>query len=171
MTNTMIRRARPQDAVTLSDLGRRTFSQTFAHLYPPADLTSFLVTAYAVEKMAAELVDPDTAVWLAEDGDTPIGYAVAGACSLPHPDVTTTCGELKRIYLLESHRGGGLGSKLLSTSLDWLERTGRRRLWIGVWSGNLGAQRLYERHGFAKVGEYGFKVGQTTDHEFILRRG
>ena len=30
--------------------------------------------------------------------------------------------------------------------------------------------RFYERQGFEKAGEYGFKVGQTTDREFILRR-
>jgi RimJ/RimL family protein N-acetyltransferase len=39
-----------------------------------------------------------------------------------------------------------------------------------VWSENHGAQRFYAREGFEKVGEYGFKVGRTVDHEFILRR-
>jgi ribosomal protein S18 acetylase RimI-like enzyme len=43
-------------------------------------------------------------------------------------------------------------------------------IWIGVWSENLGAQRFYARRGFEKVGEYGFPVGKTLDHEFILRR-
>ena len=55
--------------------------------------------------------------------------------------------------------------------LAWLERDGQRQLWIGVWSENHGAQRLYARHGFAQVGTYEFVVGQTRDHEFILRRG
>jgi diamine N-acetyltransferase len=145
MRNTTIRRARPHDAETLTALGRLTFSQTFQHLYPAADLASFLATAYAPEKIAAELVDPDTAVWLAEENGEAIGYAVAGRCGLPHEDVTSSCGELKRIYVLENGRGGGLGSRLLATALEWLERTGRRRIWIGVWSENLGAQRLYER--------------------------
>ena len=54
-------------------------------------------------------------------------------------------------------------------ALDWLARPGRM-LWIGVWSKNLGAQRLYARHGFQKVGEYKFAVGNTRDDEFILRR-
>ena len=46
-----------------------------------------------------------------------------------------------------------------------------RRLWIGVWSENLGAQRLYARRGFEQVGTYAFAVGRVRDHEFILRRG
>ena len=55
-------------------------------------------------------------------------------------------------------------------SLDWLEKPGRM-LWIGVWSENFGAQKLYGRLGFEKVGEYEFPVGGTRDREFILRRG
>jgi RimJ/RimL family protein N-acetyltransferase len=43
-------------------------------------------------------------------------------------------------------------------------------VYIGVWSGNAGAQRLYARHGFEKIGEYDFPVGQHLDREFILRQ-
>ena len=57
------------------------------------------------------------------------------------------------------------------THLDMLDHRPGRRLWIGVWSKNFGAQRFYERLGFAKVGEYEFPVGQTRDQEFILSRG
>ena len=55
-------------------------------------------------------------------------------------------------------------------ALVQLERDGPRRLWIGVWSENLGAQRFYERHGFHRVGEYEFPVGRVLDLEFILCR-
>jgi ribosomal protein S18 acetylase RimI-like enzyme len=171
MTKTTIRRAEAVDAAVLADLGARAFAATFGHLYPPRDLESFLAEAHAVEKVAAELANPATAAWLAErDGDA-IGYAIVGPCALPHADVTPSCGELKRIYVLAEGRGDGLGSRLMDEALAWLERDGPRRLWIGVWSENLGAQRLYERLGFRKVGEYGFRVGDTIDREFILRRG
>ena len=58
---------------------------------------------------------------------------------------------------------------LMQASLDFLNRL-QRPLWIGVWSENLGAQKLYGRHGFVKAGEYEFHVGKTRDREFILRR-
>jgi GNAT superfamily N-acetyltransferase len=100
-----------------------------------------------------------------------IGYALAGPSKLPHPEVTASCGELDRIYLKAGRQGGGVGGRLLDEALAWLERDGPRRLWIGVFSENLGAQRLYARRGFEKVGTYDFVVGETRDHEFILRRG
>lgn len=170
MSQALIRRAEAHDAEALSRLSAETFSATFAHLYPPADLEAFLDEAYAVERSRGHLTDAATATWLMEQDGEAMGYALAGPCGLPHPEVTPGCGELKRIYLLSAFQGGGRGSRLLQTALDWLEAEKTGDLWIGVWSGNLGAQRLYERMGFSKVGEYTFRVGATLDHEFILRR-
>ena len=65
----------------------------------------------------------------------------------------------------------GLPYEDIAEVMDWLQSDGPRAVWIGVWSENFGAQRFYERHGFEKVGEYYFPVGETRDLEFILRRG
>lgn len=166
-----IRRATPADAEALSRIGAETFTETFGHLYPPQDLSAFLEAAYAVDKSRRDLEDPDKAAWLVEADGAVVGHALAGPCDLPHDEVTPACGELKRLYVLKAFQGGGTGSRLLAETLVWLERDGPRRLWIGVWSENYGAQRLYERMGFEKVGEYDFIVGETRDREFILRRG
>jgi len=170
MTATL-RRATINDADTVSSLGARTFSETFAHLYPAQDLETFLAYAYGLERTRNDLADPAKAAWLLEDDGEAIGYALAGPCGLPHPDAWPEHGELYRIYVLKSHQGGGRGSVLLNAALDWLEQDGPRPLWIGVWSENFGAQKLYGRLGFQKVGEYHFPVGETKDLEFILRRG
>ena len=166
----MIRRAGPADAAVLSALGARTFTETFAHLYPPDDLKAFLADAYGLERTRVDLADPRKASWLVEEAGEPIGYALAGPCALPHPDVTAASGELKRIYFIKGRQGGGLGRRLFADVIAWLQSAGPRDVWIGVWSENHGAQRFYERQGFSKVGEYGFAVGSTVDHEFILRR-
>ena len=100
----------------------------------------------------------------------PIGYVTASPAHLPHPDVAPGDGEVQRLYILQGHQGGGSGTALLRTALDWLERGGPRTLWIGVWSENYGAQRFYARHGFEIVGEYSFMVGDHADRELITRR-
>ena len=165
-----IRRATPDDATTLSSLATRTFTQTFGHLYPAEDLASFLADAYPPEKQAVILGHPDYAVWLLEDEGEAVGHAAAGPCGLPHADVRRGDGELKRLYVLASHQNGGWGGRLFDEAERWLLRDGPRTLWVGVWSENLGAQRFYARHGFAKVGTYEFPVGRVRDLEFILRR-
>ena len=166
-----IRRATVDDAAALSSLAARTFTETFGHLYPPEDLAFFLADAYPAEKQAVILAHPDYAVWLLEDdAGNAVGHAAAGPCGLPHPDVRPGDGELKRLYVLAAHQNGGWGGRLFDEAERWLLRDGPRTLWVGVWSENLGAQRFYARHGFAKAGTYEFPVGRVRDLEFILRR-
>lgn len=165
-----IRRATVDDAATLSSLAARTFTETFGHLYPRQDLDAFLAEAYAVERQATILAHPDYAVWLLEDGGSAVGHAAAGPCGLPHADVAAGDGELKRLYVLASHQNAGCGGRLFAEAERWLLRDGPRTLWVGVWSGNAGAQRFYARQGFVQAGTYEFPVGRVRDLEFILRR-
>ena len=171
MTETTIRKAGKADARVLAALSAETFTAAFVHMYAPDDLKRFLRSAYSLRKTRRLLTDPAMGVWLLEAAGLPVGYAVAGPCSLPNPAVTPTCGELKRLYILPAWQGGGRGARLLETALAWLERDGPRTLWLGVYSENFGAQRLYERHDFEKVGEHTFTVGARVDHEFTYRRG
>jgi ribosomal protein S18 acetylase RimI-like enzyme len=165
---TSIAVATAADAADLALLARDTFSETFGHLYPPEDLAAFLAK-YTPQTFLDFMADPAQRVWIARESGGAIGYAHAGACELPHKEVTPGCGELKRLYMRKGTQKNGSGSALLNDALTWLTKPGRK-LWIGVWSENYGAQKLYGRHGFEKVGEYEFIVGNTRDREFILRR-
>ena len=165
-----IRRATPDAAGTLSRLSARTFTETFGHLYPPEDLAAFIAEAYAEDRQRVILSHPDYAVWLLEDGGEAVGHAAAGPCGLPHPEVRAGDGELKRLYLLAAHQGEGWGGRMFDQAMAWLQRNGPCALWIGVWSGNEGAQRGYARRGFQRVGEYLLPVGRARDLEYILRR-
>lgn len=164
-----LRPATPDDAAVLALLGHETFVETFGHLYPESDLQPFLAATYTPATFHRFIADPLQALWVAELNGKAVGYAHAGPCALPHPDVTPACGELKRLYVHSGAQGHGLGNTLLATTLAWLTKPARD-VWIGVWSENIGAQRLYARHGFVKTGEYEFVVGTTRDREIILRR-
>lgn len=170
MNGTVIRRATPEDAPALAELGAVTFIESFGQLYAPADLQAFLEESHSVAAYAKALANPDYALWVAEQDGRAIGYAQAGPCGLPHADVKPEDGELKRLYLLKSAQNGGVGAALFEQALAWLERDGPRTLWISVWSENFGAQRFYGRYGFEFAGEYAFIVGEQRDREFMYRR-
>jgi len=165
-----LRRAGNADADRLAALAARTFTDTFGHLYPVADLASFVTQTYTAAAYRALLADPEHAIWLLEQGGAPVGHAEAGPCKLPHPRVSPGDGELRRLYVLSSLQGRGLGASLMQAAMDWLLRNGPRPLWLGVWSENLGAQRFYARYGFQHAGEYQFVVGHTCDRELIFTR-
>ena len=166
-----IRRAARTDAATLRELAIATFVETFGHLYPPEDLAAYLQTEQTVTTYRRLLRDPAVAIWLAVTTEgTLVGFITAGPCKLPVPQREYTAGEIRQLYLQAAVQGMGVGSRLLRTALDWLSARGHSPLYIGVWSENFGAQRLYGRHDFEKIGEYDFPVGKTLDREFILRR-
>jgi ribosomal protein S18 acetylase RimI-like enzyme len=166
----VIRRATLEDADALGRIGRRTFVDTFGHLYPAEDLQAFLRESHEAGAYARYLADDRYALWLLEDDGQAVGYALAGPCGLPHPDVAPGDGELKRLYLRQSEQNGGVGRALMDAAMGWMERDGPRPLWISVWSENAGAQRFYARYGFSFAGEYEFPVGEQRDREFMFRR-
>lgn len=164
-----IRRAAASDATALAQLAEVTFTETFGHLYPLDDLASF-VKSFTPAACLKILGDPRMAYWLiGAEGRPAAGFALAGYCKLPVPNLEPTAGELYQLYVRATHQQTGLGTRLFETALAWLEQH-YSPLYIGVWSNNHGAQRFYGRYGFVKVGEYGFQVGKTIDHELILGR-
>ncbi|MGD8287888.1 MAG: GNAT family N-acetyltransferase [Gemmatimonadota bacterium] len=166
-----IRPATSADASAVATLAARTFTETFGHLYPANDLRTFLASWKTETNYAQLITDPEVFVALATaDEGRPVGYVVAGGCKLPVDDLEPAAGEVRELYVLGSHQGRRLGTRLLETALDWLAEGGRSPLYVGVWSENDGAQRLYGRYGFDKVGEYDFPVGEQRDREFILKQ-
>ncbi|OAQ24221.1 N-acetyltransferase GCN5 [Linnemannia elongata AG-77] len=171
MSSMNLRRATPEDASVLAELGALTFTHTFGEMYSSKDLQDFLTTTYTAEKHLIPLNDPRESFWLLEDdNDQALAFGWAGACKLPVSDLESNAGEIKRLYVHPDHQGKKLGSLVFKRMLDWLGDEGFEPLYIGVWSENHGAQRLYARYGFEKFSEYEFPVGNHHDREFIFKR-
>jgi ribosomal protein S18 acetylase RimI-like enzyme len=77
------------------------------------------------------------ATWSGQD----IGYCVSTITS----DAT---GEVDSLYVMPSHRGGGVGHALMSTAMDFFARQPVRSIVVEVISGNDAAQHFYARYGF-----------------------
>ncbi|WP_027810304.1 GNAT family N-acetyltransferase [Burkholderia cenocepacia] len=172
----LIRVATLADAIPLAELKRDTFRETFLQDgfgidYPPHDLAEYETRTYSVAAITGQLTDPQCRTWVAEGDDgTLVGYAHAGPCKLPHPDVADGSGEIHQIYLRRGTQGTGAGRALFDAALEYLAATRPGPVWLGVWSGNAKAIAFYEKAGFKRVGTYDFKVGESTDLEFIYRR-
>jgi GNAT superfamily N-acetyltransferase len=170
----VVRAARVEDAEALAVLGRETFIDTFVDgfriPYPPEDLSAYLERSFSVTKTREMLLDDTQAWWVAERDGEVVGFANAGPNTLPHPEGRPSHAELRRLYISRRAQGFGLGTRLLEAALSWMEVHTDGPLWIGVWSGNLKAQKLYAAYGFTKAGEYKYPIGTWLDDEFILRR-
>ncbi|KAG0216270.1 hypothetical protein BGX28_004636 [Mortierella sp. GBA30] len=168
-----VRQAIPDDAPKLAQLGALTFTHTFGHMYAAKDLQVFLESNYTIEKHIKAINDPRESFWLLEDDENDgeiLAFGWVGTCTLPVANLESNAGEIKRFYVHPDHQGKKLGSRLFKKMLAWLEEKEYSPLYLGVWSENYGAQRLYARYGFKKVGEHYFVIGNHRDLDFIYKR-
>jgi ribosomal protein S18 acetylase RimI-like enzyme len=72
--------------------------------------------------------------------------AIAGYSAVGHGENDTAAIEL--IAVAETHRGKGIGEKLVNGSLAWMAERGVRDAYVRTMGHNVTAQRLYQRCGF-----------------------
>jgi GNAT superfamily N-acetyltransferase len=161
------RNAAPADAAMLADLGRRTFTETFGHLYDPEDLALFLQT-HTEDRWLAELRVPDFSVRLVEGDEGPVGYAKLGPPSLPF-EPRGPCIELRQFYVLKPWHGAGVSQELMRWALEQGKQRGAMEMYLSVFVDNHRARRFYERYGFQFVAPYAFMVGSHADEDHIMR--
>jgi ribosomal protein S18 acetylase RimI-like enzyme len=163
------RDANMDDAAELADIGRETFVETFGHLYPPADLKSYVADTYSIERMERDIDSPDVEVRIAFSGRRMVAYCKIGPVKLPIEVGPEPSLELHRVYVYQARQGVGVGRILLAWAIERARKRGAKNLFLGVWESNDRAIKMYESRGFEKVGAYKFKVGDTLDDEIIMR--
>lgn len=167
MTGLVYRDANVADAEALADLGRRTFTETFGHLYRPEDLAAFL-ESHSAERWAQELADPALAVRIVEDEGGPVAYAKLGPPTLPF-EPRGPSAELRQFYVLGPWQGQGISHALMAWTIDQAKAKGAKDLYLSVFVDNHRARRFYDRYGFEYVGDYAFLVGTHADLDHVMR--
>jgi RimJ/RimL family protein N-acetyltransferase len=94
--------------------------------------------------LAARLADPDTLLWIAEEGGAAVGQV--------RVDLGDGTGTVS-IGIAPAHRGRGVGSAVLQAMLAEIERDPRaRRLRAVAHTENAASLRAFERVGFRRQG-------------------
>jgi ribosomal protein S18 acetylase RimI-like enzyme len=163
-------RATPIDAPLLSEIGARTFIETFSKDNSAQDMALYLTETFSPEKQLAEIKDPARLIEIAwVDG------AAAGFLHLlKGPADASVTGpkpiELLRLYVDARFHGKGVGAALMDRCLELARDQGFETLWLGVWERNFRAQAFYKKYGFSKVGSHGFQLGADLQTDWILTR-
>jgi GNAT superfamily N-acetyltransferase len=162
------RDATPGDAATLDRIFNASFCDTFAHLYRPEDLETFL-SGFGVADWEAQLHDPAFAVRIAEVDGVAIAYVKIGPLKLP-VETSRRAMLLDQFYVLTEHHGVGIAHALMDWTLEEARRRGAEELYLTVFVENHRARRFYDRYGFEAVGRYDFMVGNHADEDIIMRK-
>ena len=164
----ILREATHNDAAELAEFGRTSFTAAFGHLYRPQDLAAFNSEVYSPGAVAEEITGSECTHRIAELDGRIIGY-----CKMRYPSKLASHSkarnpiELGQLYTAPAMTGQGIGAALMEWALDLARRNGHDAILLSVWSGNRGAQKFYERYGFAKIADITFQVGEQLDDEFL----
>lgn len=156
------------DALALAHLGAETFVAAFGELYTPQDLANFLAEVHNPEAVAGEIAGDECTHRLVEDNGQLVAF-----CKLRYPtkfgDYTQAKNpiELGQLYALPTHTGHGIGAQLIDWALAHAREHGHDAVLLSAYAENFGAQRFYQRHGFAKIADITFKVGDHYDPEYL----
>jgi GNAT superfamily N-acetyltransferase len=163
-----IRAAVLADAGILTDLGARTFRDSFAADNTPEDMEAFLASHYRPELQAAELRDPRNLYLLAEVSGVPAGFALLSDGAREKGVPGERPWNLARLYVDRPFLGAKVGAALMGRCLEEGRARGHDVLWLGVWEHNTRARAFYERWGFSEVGEMNFMLGSDLQRDLVL---
>lgn len=165
-----LKHATEDDAEILTDLGRRTFIETYAKVNTPSNMALYLAETFGVEIQRREIRDPRRIIAIAWIEDQAVGFLhlLKGPAD---PSVTGVKPiEILRIYADARWHGKGVGVSLMEKALALAQSQGCDILWLGVWEKNLRAQAFYKKYGFHVVGEHLFRLGTDEQTDLIMSR-
>jgi diamine N-acetyltransferase len=163
-----IRYGTPDDAKMLSELGTKTFYDTFAKDNTPENIKAYLKKSFSPEIQSSELADPNVIFLIAELDSIPIGYAKLRMNSKDDSLTGTNPVELERIYSIQEYLGKGIGKELMKASIREATERGCDSIWLGVWERNKRAIDFYRKWGFKEVGTHIFKLGDDPQNDFVM---
>jgi len=165
-----VRRATPEDANLLAELGARTFLETFAADNTKEDMDAYLAANFNLEQQTAELIHPDATFLIAEVSAAAAGYAKLQPGEPAEGIEGRKPIELARLYAQREWLGRGVGEALMRACLDEARGAGYETIWLGVWERNARAQAFYRKWDFRAVGEHLFQLGSDTQRDLVMAR-
>jgi len=153
----------------LQQIGRQTFSETFAESNTAENMAKYLEEAYAHEKLKAELSDPNSVFYFAMMGQDVIGYLKlnfgASQTELNHNDAL----EIERIYVAKAFHGKKVGQLLFDKAIQVAKEQDLAYVWLGVWENNKRAIQFYTKNGFVEFDQHVFVLGDEAQTDLMMK--
>ena len=145
----------------LQALAIEVFTETFAPVNTPENLSNYLERAFTTEKIQEELLDSASAFYFAIVDQK----AVGGAQTELQDNASL---EIERIYVLQDFQKMRIGHLLFEKAVEIAQGAQLRRIWLGVWEKNLKALQFYEKKGFQVFSSHLFMMGDEPQNDLLL---
>jgi ribosomal protein S18 acetylase RimI-like enzyme len=164
-----IYKATLKDIDALLELGKTTFTETFAADNTAENMDEYMKRAFTYEKLKSELENPYSEFYLARKDEEAIGYLKVNTASAQAEPQPHDALEIERIYVLKDFYGQGIGQTLLKKAIKIAKQRHLKSIWLGVWEQNYRALRFYKKNDFQVFDKHIFKMGNDNQTDLMMR--
>ncbi|MBS1518890.1 MAG: GNAT family N-acetyltransferase [Bacteroidetes bacterium] len=169
---TSIIKATAEDCGLLSEIGRKSFTESHGRSAAKEDIESYLNENYSRGKFENELSDPGNIYHIIYSDNKPSGYSKIilnfPAVNIPEKNIT----KMERLYLLKEFYGLNLGLELFNFNTELSVNNAQKGMWLYVWKENHRAVSFYKKAGFKIVGSHDFRISENhsnPNHQMYLK--
>lgn len=169
--NIRIRTADANDNILLSEVGARTFYETWRPVNTEEDMQSYIKKSFDPAGLKKDLEATAINTFLiAESGNKVCGY-VKLRRDRTYPELNEEpCIEIERIYVLQEYQSQKVGKLLMDRCLEIASHENLIWIWLGVNVDNHKAINFYKRYDFTIFGEKNFQLGDALDTDYLMKR-
>ena len=154
----------------LQAISRLTFYETFAEVNTEENMSSYLENDLSLERLSAELNNPNSEFFFASLDNEVIGYLKINCDSAQTEQKTANSIEIERIYVTKEFLGKNIGQLLLEHAFQIAREKGNEIVWLGVWEENKRAIRFYQKNGFEEFDKHIFMLGEDAQKDILMRK-
>lgn len=169
MTKLHIRKATVDDLLVLQQIGRQTFTETFAAFNAAENLAHYLEQSFSSDRLMGELSNNASEFYLAEDEGIVIGYLKINVGQAQTELKDEQALEIERIYVLQQYHGKKVGQMLFEKAIAMAHQMSKSYVWLGVWEENRRALQFYKKNGFIEFDQHIFKLGDDEQTDIMMK--
>jgi ribosomal protein S18 acetylase RimI-like enzyme len=147
------------DFAVLHQLAVTIWRQHYAAIISAGQIDYMLAGRFSDDALREHVQAADRWLELLRVGEKPVGYCGYELAGMDGRGSAAADVKLGQLYLLESHRGMGLGWHMLRHVEARARELGRRAIWLQVNKKNAAAMAFYRSAGFEVIREAVFEIG------------
>ena len=155
--------------VALQQIGRQSFSETFAESNSAENMAKYLEEAYSFEKLNEEINNPNSFFYFAMLDEKVIGYLKLNMGGSQTELKDNDALEIERIYVLKVFHGKKVGQLLFDKAIAIAKEQHVAYVWLGVWEENKRALQFYTKNGFVEFDQHIFVLGDEAQTDIMMK--
>lgn len=169
MNELQIQRVTLNEIRQLQEIGKQTFSETFAVDNSKENMKGYLEKGFSIDKLKSELTDTNSQFYFAVIDDGIAGYLKINFGQTQTEIKDKNSLEIERIYVLKEFHGKKVGQKLYEKAMEIAKKKNVDYVWLGVWEKNPRAIRFYEKNGFVAFDKHVFQLGNDEQTDIMMK--